>query len=473
MIDQMNSPRRVWRLLLLGLVMLASANVWGNNNGEFQAERLVCRMRAGYDINYVNTTYGTTTVSIMPQTGAYLLATQPGLDAESLATAIRLDPAVFYCGANYYLDAPEPFQRSSPFLDDQLIGDFATQAAAVTLNLETAHAISDGTAVKVAIIDTGLNFDHPEFAAKSARFVSGYDFVDNDPDAFDEPGGAASGHGTFVAGAVKLVAPGSELWAYRVLDTLGRGDGYTLALAVARAVDDGCKVINLSLGLVGKHDALDDAIHYAHDNNVIVVAAVGNDSTGDPNLFPYPAKESSTIAVAALDSLNHKADFSNYGRKVDLSAPGTRVYAPYLDSAYAWWDGTSFAAPLVAGAAALLCQIDPSLTPYVVDSLLEESAVNIDDLNPAYVDSLGKGLVNPGAALAMLTAYVCGDSDGSSMVSITDAVYLINYIFSGGPAPIPSMAGDCDCSGSISISDAVYLITYIFASGTPPCGSCP
>src|SRR5690606_16284307 len=231
-----------------------------------------------------------------------------------------------------------------------------------------------------------------------------------------------------------LVAPGSELWAYRVLDTLGRGDGYTLALAVARAVDDGCKVINLSLGLVGKHDALDDAIHYAYDNNVIVVAAVGNDSTGDPNLFPCPAEESSTIAVAALDSLNHKADFSNYGKKVDLSAPGTRVYSPYLDSSYAWWDGTSFAAPLVAGAAALLCQIDPSLTPYAVDSLLEESAINIDDLNPEYVDSLGKGLIDPAAALALLTAYVCGDSDGSSLVSVTDAVYLINYIFSGGPA---------------------------------------
>src|SRR5690606_14822151 len=129
---------------------------------------------------------------------------------------------------------------------------------------------------------------------------------------------------------------------------------------------------------------------------------------------------------------------------------------------YAWWDGTSFAAPLVAGAAALLCQIDPSLTPYAVDSLLEESAINIDDLNPEYVDSLGKGLIDPAAALALLTAYVCGDSDGSSLVSVTDAVYLINYIFSGGPAPIPSMAGDCDCSGSISISDAVYLITYIF-----------
>ncbi len=473
MIDVFKSPDRHWRLLTLVAVLLAASNLLANNNGEFQAERLVCRLNTGYNIDYVNTTFGTTTVSTMFQTGSYLLATAPGVDAESLAAVIMLDQAVLYCGANYYLDAPEPFQRSSPFLDNQLIGDFEDQPAALTLALPTVHLVADGTAVKVAIIDTGLNFDHPEFAAKSGHFVSGYDFVDNDTYAFDEPGGIASGHGTFVAGAVALVAPGSELWAYRVLDTLGRSDGYTLASAVVRAVDDGCKVVNLSLGLVGKHDALDDAIHYAYNNNVIVVAAVGNDSTGDPNLFPYPAKESNTIAVAALDSLNRKADFSNYGKKVDISAPGTRVYAPYLDTSYAWWDGTSFAAPLVAGAAALLCQVDPSLTPGAVDSLLEESAINLDAINPEYVDSLGKGLLNPEGALTMLANFICGDTDGSSQVTISDAVYIINYIFAGGPPPVPSMAGDCDCSGMITISDAVYLITYIFSSGNPPCGSCP
>ncbi len=473
MIDTLNSPPRLWRLLAVVLLLFTLSDVVANNNGEFQPERLVCRMRDGYSIDSVNSLYGTTTLNIMFQTGSYLLATPAGVDAESLAAVIMLEPLVQYCAANYYLDAPEPFQRSSPFLDNQLIGDFEDQPAALTLALPTVHLVADGTAVKVAIIDTGLNFDHPEFAAKSGQFVSGYDFVDDDTYAFDEPGGIASGHGTFVAGAVALVAPGAELWAYRALDTLGRSDGYTLANAVVRAVDDGCKIVNLSLGLVGRHDALDDAIHYAYDNNVIVVAAVGNDSTGDPNLFPYPAKEPNTIAVAALDSLNLKADFSNYGKKVDLSAPGTRVYAPYLDTSYAWWDGTSFAAPLVAGAAALLCQIDLGLTPVVVDSLLATSAINIYDINPEYNDSLGHGLVSPLGALALLNNFVCGDVDGSSTVSVSDAVYLINYIFAGGQPPMPWTAGDCDCTGMINISDAVYLIAYIFSSGNPPCGSCP
>ncbi|MGB5107549.1 MAG: S8 family serine peptidase [Candidatus Zixiibacteriota bacterium] len=465
--------RRRSRLIFTVVILLISAGLSANTNGEFEEGRLVCEMRAGYNINYINGLYGTTTVDILTETNAYLLQAQPGQDAESLAAAIILDTAVLYCGANYYLDAPEPFQRSSPFLDNQFIGTFEDQPAADVLSLTTVHTVSTGTAVKVAIIDTGLNFDHPQFAAKSAHVHSGYDFVDDDLDATDEPGGVASGHGTFVAGAIALVAPGADLYAYRTLDTLGRGTGYTLARSIVRAVDDGCRVINLSLGLRGSHDALQDAIDYAESLGVVVIAAAGNDSTGDENLFPFPAHKSSVIAVAAVDSLNFKADFSNWGKKVDLCAPGTRVYAPHLDTLFAWWDGTSFSAPMVTGVVALMLQIAPDLTVDAIDSLLGETAINIDAINPGYEDGLGKGLVDPVAALALLTNFMCGDADASQTISISDAVFVINYIFSGGPAPVPSNSADCDCSGMISISDTVYLINYIFAGGSPPCGSCP
>ncbi len=70
-------------------------------------------------------------------------------------------------------------------------------------------------------------------------------------------------------------------------------------------------------------------------------------------------------------------------------------------------------------------------------------------------------------------AYLCGDADGSGTITISDAVYLINYIFAGGPAPNPLLSGDADCSGSITISDAVYMINYIFGGGPAPCSSCP
>ncbi len=71
------------------------------------------------------------------------------------------------------------------------------------------------------------------------------------------------------------------------------------------------------------------------------------------------------------------------------------------------------------------------------------------------------------------SSFLCGDADGSGTITISDAVYLINYIFAGGPAPNPLLSGDADCSGSITISDAVYMINYIFAGGPAPCASCP
>ncbi len=469
-------PKYQNQLILLQAVfslILLSAVGFANNSGEFENERLVCEMRQGYNINYINGQYGTSVLNTIFSTNAYLLQTQPGVDIESLATVISLDPAVLYCGPNYYLDAPEPFQRSSPFLDNQAIGTFESQPAAETLLLADAQTVATGTAVKVGIIDTGLNFDHPQFAAKSSHVHSGYDFVDDDIDANDEPGGVASGHGTFVAGAIALVAPGADLYAYRSLDTLGRGNGYNIARAIVKAVDDGCQIINLSLGLRGRHEAIHDAIDYAESLGVVVVAAAGNDSTGDENLFPFPALKSSVIAVAALDSLNLKADFSNWGKKVDLCAPGTRVYAPHLDTLYAWWDGTSFSAPMVAGVAALMLQIDPNLTADAIDSVLAETATNIDSLNPLYAGDLGNGLVNPAAALAALTGFTCGDANGTNNLNISDAIFIINYIFAGGPPPVPTMAADCDCSGTLSISDALVIINYIFSNSDPPCANCP
>jgi len=455
--------------LLLGYVPTAA----GQGYGEFKEGQLVCELLQGYDINYINQNYGTSIIDVLPNSGAYLLQAPSGSDEEALAATIMLEPGVLYCGANYYLDAPEPFQRSTPFLDNQFIGDFNSQPAALTLDVADATAISDGSSVKIGVIDSGINFTHPEFAAKSLTLVSGWDFVDNDADATDEAGGPSSGHGTFIAGIMKLCAPGSEIHAYRVLDTLGRSDGYRIAAAVVKAVDDGCRVINLSLGMRGRNDALDDALHYAHDNEVIIVAAAGNDSSDIQTLDIFPANRSYSIAVAAVDSMNIKADFSNYGNKIDLCGPGTQVYAPFLDTSYAWWDGTSFAAPFTAAVVAEMLALDPGLTHSGVREILRATAIDLDPLNPQFEGELGKGLINPVAALTMIQGIGCGDVNFDGVVSITDAVFLINYIFGGGEQPLSFSKADSDCSGTTTIGDAVHLINYIFGGGQIPCGGCP
>ncbi|MFH2056977.1 MAG: S8 family serine peptidase, partial [bacterium] len=400
-------------LLLAGVLLATLApELMGAQNGwgDYKSEELVCRMQPGYAIEIVNDLFGTSVKGNLPQTNCFLLATPEGADPETLAVAIMELPEVLYCGANYYLDAAEPFQRSQPFLDQQVIGEFLLQAAADTLDLDAAQLLSDGSAVPVAVIDGGINLSHPEFSLKSGGIVSGWDYVDDDPEADDEAGGPGSGHGTFVAGVVRLTAPGAPIYAYRVLDTLGRGDGYTIAAALLRAVDDGCRVINLSLGMVGKNDALDDAMKYAEHLQVMVVAAAGNDSTESNYVFPFPAARNNCYAVAALDSTNRKADFSNFGLKVDGCAPGTEIYSPYLDTSYAWWSGTSFAAPFVSGLAALLLASDPALTPEQIKSIIAMTAVSIDADNPGLEGRRGCGLIDPVAALQYLQNYLCGDA---------------------------------------------------------------
>ncbi|UCD94168.1 MAG: S8 family serine peptidase [Candidatus Zixiibacteriota bacterium] len=92
-----------------------------------------------------------------------------------------------------------------------------------------------------------------------------------------------------MAGIIKLTAPESHSYAYRVLDTAGTGGGYTIADAVFKAVEGSCRAINLSLGMIGVHNALDDATRFAKDNGIMVVAAASNDSSDNVFLFPFPA----------------------------------------------------------------------------------------------------------------------------------------------------------------------------------------
>lgn len=455
----------------LAFVLSPVALLGDNGPGEFKPGEIVCEMEEGYGIEFVNGEYGTSVRGFQMQTNCYLLDIPPGIDPESLAVEIESRPEVAYCGANYYLDAPEPFQRSQPFLDLEEVGEYPTQPASVTLNLVSAHDISVGDGIRVAVIDGGVDLSHPEFASRGGSVRYGWDYVDGDSIADDEPGGPGSGHGTFIAGVIRLLAPSSDIYAYRVLDTLGRGDGYTIAEAVLAAIDDSCKVINLSLGQIGHHDALDDALKHAEHNGVTIVAAAGNDSTNADPLFPFPASRAYSLAVAALDSNLVLADFSNYGRKIDFCTPGTAVYSTFPDSLYAWWDGTSFAAPMASGTAALMYSIDSLLTRDDVASIINGTAINIDSLNQGNEGHLGSGLINPLGALEALSGALRGDPDRSGVIDIDDVTFLISFVLISGEPPVPLYTGDADCSDSVDIDDVVWLIEYIFLAGTAPCGA--
>ncbi len=324
----------------------------------------------------------------------YLLTLDAEVSETALADNLSLWGSVVWAHPNYMMSSLHPIQGSYPFPDQNLVGNFEDQYSSSLLNLPGAHASANGGGVSVAIIDGGINFSHPDLDGKA---ISGFDFVDGDTDASDVAGGNASGHGTFVAGVAHLTAPAAQLRAYRVIDQDGRGDGFTLARAIETAVDDGCRIINLSLALSARHLAVRDAIDYAVSQGATVVAGAGNGAIGTP---VYPAAETNVLSVAAVDSSRLAANFTNFGDHVDVCAPGTQIYSTYLDPAFAWWSGTSFSSAFTSGLAALLQQAHPTALGLQIRNLIEAAATNLDTINPSKSGALGAGLINPVASLA-------------------------------------------------------------------------
>jgi len=257
--------------------------------------------------------------------------------------------------------------------------------------------------VTVAVIDTGVDLDHPDLVNRVLG--GGWDFIDNDavPDDVD-------GHGTAVAGIIAAqqdnrafgvgVAPGVRVLPVRVLDENGDGTTFDVAQAVRYATDHGADVINLSLGGTDFDNELSLALNYAFDNDVVVVAASGNTNPASPQV-QYPAREPGVIAVGAQDQTLAVASFSNRGPELDLVAPGVLIFSTVIGGQSGFWSGTSMACPMVAGTVALMRSRDPEATADELEALLYSTA---RDFGPAgRDDSYGNGMVQTGPAVAALT----------------------------------------------------------------------
>ena len=229
-----------------------------------------------------------------------------------------------------------------------------------------------------------------------------------------------NGHGTFVAGVIGAenhnslgitgAAPGVHLLPVRVLDINGSGSYSAVEAGIMWATDHGANVLNMSLGGTASSSALQTAIQYAVDHGVTVVMAAGNCAvavtgscpTGNPTMYPaaYSSSISGAIAVGATTSTDTVASFSSHGTYVDLAAPGVGIVSTWgsADTAYAQGDGTSFASPYAAAAAAILRAVCPADTPAQVRTRLEATA---QDLGTAGRDDFfGAGLVRPDLAVA-------------------------------------------------------------------------
>lgn len=315
------------------------------------------------------------------------------------------------------------------------------------------------TGVIVAIIDSGIDTDHPDLAPQLWHNQleqqgqagvdddgNGYvddtigwdftdapglpgngDYLDPDSDPQDE-----SGHGTHVAGIVGAVtdngigvagvAPGVSLMALRAGFNIGSG-GYLqdddVAAAIIYAADNGAHIINLSLGDPRYSPLMDDAVEYATQRDIVVVAAVGNEASTD--VF-YPARLSQTIGVAAAGRDGRPVSFSNRGASVDLLAPGLAVLSTRPDGQYGESSGTSMAAPHVAAAAALMRARFPQYTRQQVLGALTAAAV---DVGPTGWDERsGHGLLQLSSPAAGLPLVVTIEQPRRQPVVAADTVWL-------------------------------------------------
>ena len=300
----------------------------------------------------------------------------------------------------------------------------------------------------LAVIDSGVDRNHPDLRD---RLLTGRDIVNRDFDPTDDAGhgtmvsgvaGARTNNGSGVAGATWR----GRILPVKVLDANGVAYDDDIAEGIIWAVKEGADVINLSLGgpetgLPGRCPTiLQDAVNYATTRNVVVVSAAGNLATGDPIEPHYPAACDGVIAVGATDQSNNLAYFSNSGSWVDLVAPGVDLTttAPTSGPAdYLTVTGTSFAAPLVAGAALLLRAADPAATAATIADRLRRSARDLG--TPGFDARFGAGLLDAAAALRLSSAAGSGGGTGTQVRSGYWTVAADGRVYDFGDA---SLLGD-------------------------------
>lgn len=358
------------------------------------------------------------------------------------------------------------------------------------INMEEAWNISSGAGVTVAVVDTGIR-KGTDLA--STCFVSGRDFVNNDNNPTDD-----NGHGTHVAGTIAQstnnslgvagAAFNSCLMPLKVLDSQGSGGYANIANGIRFAADNGAKVINLSLGGTADSSTLKDAVAYAYEKGVIVVAACGNDN--QPNCLYPAAYDDYVIAVGATRYDETKAPYSNYGPSLDLVAPGGDLSVDqnnddYGDGVlqqtfqirgwritwgYYFFEGTSMATPHVAGAAALVLSNGNATTPDEVRTALQETAEykGTADRDSTY----GWGLVDAFAALG----WVSGPKPNQPPVANAGLNQTVSDTDGNGVESVTlDGSGSYDSDGTIvsykwsegaTLLDTTAMITYDFAVGT-------
>jgi minor extracellular protease Epr len=308
------------------------------------------------------------------------------------------------------------------------------------------HPYTVGSGIKIAILDTGIDATHQDLVV-----AGGYSAVDYASSYFDD-----NGHGTHIAGTVASVhnnlgiigvAPSADIYGVKVLDTLGSGYISDVVEGIDWAISNEMHILNMSLGTSIDSEALRDTCDRAYAEGIILVAAVGNNSSADTELdnVLYPARYPSVIGVGAIDNFDQRALFSSTGPNVELVAPGMGIYSTLPAGLYGYSSGTSMASSYVTGTAALVWALNANMTNTELRQKLDSTAI---DLGLSGKDNqFGYGLVNAKNALGVNTpSKLMSGSIGTDKetYSVGETISITVFVTDEGGDPVANASINLD-----------------------------
>ncbi len=405
--------------------------------GGFAAGRILVKFKPGVGGLSAQRALAAQSLSVadaVPSLDVLKVSVKPGQELAEIA-ALRNDPNVLYAEPDYVALAQDTIPNDTYY---------GSQWGLPKISAPVAWDMTTGSsAIIIAVVDTGIDLDHEDFSCADKLTTARWNFVAGNSIPEDD-----NGHGTHVAGiaaacgnngkGVAGVAWGARLMPIKVLDSSGSGYYSNVAAGITYAVDHGADIVNLSLGGVSNDSTLASAVQYAHDHGVLVVAAAGNCAQDGYqcsylyNPVMYPGAYPTVLAVAATDSGDNWASFSEYQPYVDVAAPGVSIYSTVRTGGYGYLSGTSMATPYVSGLAALLRSFSPSFTMDQIENTIQSTA---DDLGAAGKDDyFGYGRINAGRALSSLGLQVApsqllvmvDDNDGPLPPSSTNQVTTLS-----------------------------------------------
>ena len=351
---------------------------------------------------------------------ALRLRLRRGVDELEAAKKLASSPLVKLAEPNiiFHTETTNPNESSNPSSDYNKQWNLWD---AYGIRANQAWDLQKGSSsLTLAVIDTGLDYNHEEFTNPTTRRVGGYDFYNGDSDPMDD-----NGHGTTVSGVACANTNNSvgiagvdwraKIMPLKALNASGEGSLDGVVSGINWAAGQEVDVINMSFTSSTYSQELEMAVEYAHSKGCVMVAAAGNEGT---TRIDYPAALTYVIGVASIGPGGNRSSFSNYNYSVDIAAPGENIYGPYIgpgENRYLSGSGTSEATPHVAGAALLLKAEYPGATPDEIWRRLKDGARDLGD--PGYDERYGWGLLDVNASLRTPLVNITSPSDFSYPVS--------------------------------------------------------